>query len=119
MKTVLLVDDDQHIREVLADYLRDAGDMIVLTADSGEQALPILQSDAQVDVMVSDVLMPGMDGIELARRARALRPDMRVVMISGSWGLAQMPAGFNFLPKPFRLDALRQAIIAALAEPVG
>ena len=100
---VLMVDDDDNIVGIVGDALRDAGHD-VLTASGGAQALEILQQDPRIDALFSDVVMPGMSGIELAGRARELRPELRVLLASGyseGW-LENMPAGVEFIAKPYR-----------------
>lgn len=100
---VLMVDDDDNIVGIVSDVLRDAGHD-VLTASTGSQALQILEQDAGVDVLFSDVVMPGMSGVELATKARTMRPHLRVLLASGyseSW-LDNVPPGVDFVAKPYR-----------------
>ncbi|MDB5408613.1 MAG: histidine kinase/response regulator [Rhodospirillales bacterium] len=82
--TVLTVDDDDDVRMLVADILGDAG-FRVLTAASGEAALGLLQGDEAIDVLFTDVVMPGLSGMELARRAKRLRPTLRILVASGYW----------------------------------
>ena len=110
---VLMVDDDANIVGIVSDVLRDAGHD-VLTASNGTQALQILAEDAGVDVLFSDVVMPGMSGVDLARKAMELRPQLRVLLASGyseGW-LENVPPGIDFVAKPYRamqiLELLRE-----------
>ena len=110
---VLLVEDDDAIRNIFERALKNRG-LIVTAAASAEPALEALQSAAHFDVLVSDIMMPGVDGVELARRARLMRPDLVTVLVSG---YAEMPLhravdaqGINFLSKPFSLAELMDAI---------
>ena len=79
---VLLVDDDAIVREVLTLSLEDAG-YIVLPADSGTAALMRLESDERVDIIVSDLKMPEMDGLTLIRSAQQLQPGLPAVLLTG------------------------------------
>jgi CheY-like chemotaxis protein len=110
---VLMVDDDANIVGIVSDVLRDAGHD-VLTASNGTQALQILEEDAGVEVLFSDVVMPGMSGVDLARKALELRPQLRVLLASGyseGW-LENVPPGIGFVAKPYRamqiLELLRE-----------
>lgn len=107
--TVLLVDDDENILDVVQESLRDAGYSVV-TAANGAQALQILNEDAgRIDVVFSDISMPGgMSGIELARHAYEVRPALRVILTSGyspNW-LPEFPPNCEFLPKPYEMSDL-------------
>ena len=95
---VLVVDDDAAIRLVLADTLRDAG-FCVIEARSGTDAVSYLRSGGRVDLIFSDIQMPGsMDGLELARRLRVERPSLPVILASG--GTAGVT---TFITKPYRM----------------
>lgn len=78
--TVLVVDDDPSIRQTMETIVRTAG-MNPLTAPSGEEALQVLRR-ANVDVMLLDVQLPGMSGLELLRQLRDGNPDVGVIMVS-------------------------------------
>jgi two-component system cell cycle sensor histidine kinase/response regulator CckA len=110
---VLLVEDDHAVRTIFDRALQHRG-LRVTAAASADPALEWLQSDMHFDVLVSDIMMPGVDGVELARRARRLRPGLVTVLVSG---YAEMPLhraadaqGVNFLSKPFSLAELMDAI---------
>jgi two-component system cell cycle sensor histidine kinase/response regulator CckA len=99
---VLLVDDDDRVRPLLSQALRRAGFRV--HEASGEDAL----SDLEVSparLLLTDVVMPGMSGCELADRARRQRPGVRVVFMSGSCAIAATPE-HGFLLKPFRLSTM-------------
>jgi CheY-like chemotaxis protein len=81
-RTVLVVDDDPLVLEVTADMLEDLGCEVV-TAASGLDALERLSENANIDILVNDLNMPGMDGYELAQKAAATRPGLQVIMLSG------------------------------------
>jgi len=109
--TVLLVEDEDAVRLFSARALRNKGYKVV-EANSGEAALELLSSMGDdVDVIVTDVVMPQMDGTQLIKLVRERRPDMKVVCISGYAEESfrkrlDSTAGVHFLPKPFTLDQL-------------
>jgi CheY-like chemotaxis protein len=112
--TVLVVEDDPDVRQVTGQALETAGYRPLLAANAAD-ALRLLERQS-VDVLVSDIVMPGMSGIELARAARALRRELPVLLITGyasAQDLGEADAGLEILHKPFtpvdlcaRLDAL-------------
>jgi signal transduction histidine kinase len=112
---ILLVDDDAEVRSVALAHLEGAG-YVVLTAASGEEALETLQQHrTTVRMLVSDVSMPGMSGVELARRVHEQLPQVPILLISGySEELQGKPERGRFLPKPFSgqrlLSEVRQAL---------
>ena len=115
---VLLVDDEELFRETLAKLLRRRG-LEVATASDGESALAVVQEQAP-EVVVLDLRMPGMDGIETLRRIKRHRPDTRVVMLTGHGSVdagvdALRAAAFDFLLKPVGPDQLVEVILAAAA----
>ena len=108
---VLLVDDEAPVRDATAEMLRSLG-LTVTAAASGEEALAML--DASVDYLVTDHLMPGMRGADLARAALERRPGLKVLVVSGYAALDEIPPYLPRLAKPFRLDDLA-AGLGALA----
>ncbi|MGH6947553.1 MAG: response regulator [Kiloniellales bacterium] len=109
MANILLAEDDDSMREFLATALRRAGHE-VRTASDGMEALSALTA-GPVDLLLADVVMPGLDGIELARRAASERPGIKVMFITGFAAVAlkarnQTPAGTRVLSKPFHLKDL-------------
>ena len=109
--TVLFVDDDPYVRKILGDYLQNAG-LKVLSATNGEEALAVARNFAgDIQVLISDVMMPGMSGPELARELTQSRPGMKVLLISASAGLTPTPGeGWQFLRKPFPAQVLLEKI---------
>ncbi len=111
-RTVLLVEDDMLIRSATAEVLQEAGHVVVEAA-SAEEAMAALQT-APIDVLVTDVHLPGSSGIELATRATELRPGVRIVVASGDIAAVQgaLP-GAHLLSKPYGardvLTALHEA----------
>jgi len=114
---VLVVDDEGAIREMLARLLHKQGHSVT-TATDGLEALRRLESDEPFDLLVTDMIMPGMDGSELIAAARARRPNLAVLAISGYAGdLARrnISADVPWLQKPFSTQDLLAAIDRALA----
>ena len=108
MYRILLAEDDQVMREYLARALERSG-YSVAAVDRGTAALPLLEAEA-FDLLLTDIVMPEMDGIELARRAGEIAPDMRVMFITG-FAAVTLKAGREMpnarvLSKPFHLRDL-------------
>src|SRR3954471_13293555 len=82
----------------------------VFDAYNGHQALKLLQAHPEIEVLFADVRMPGMSGTELAEAAQRLRPDLRIVLTSGYVGQKDVPADITFVPKPWRVDAIAEAV---------
>ena len=105
-RTVLLVEDRDDVRAQIVEALRDHGCSVVASSD-GAEALASLRN-APVDMLVSDIGLPGMDGRELARRARVMFPRLPVLLITGYAGKPNealtIDAGFEILRKPFLLE---------------
>jgi CheY-like chemotaxis protein len=113
---VLIVDDDDFVREVLAAQLEAVG-FATLIASSGTEAIALLQAGEAVDVLISDLAMPGMNGIETIQRARALRPTVPCFLVTGYAGDHTAPAdagAFTLLRKPVSADTLARHIEAAV-----
>jgi len=115
---VLLVEDEDAVRK-LARITLEASGYTVIDAPDGEAALELLGEDRRFDALVTDMTMPGIDGRELAGRARAIRPDLGVVFVSGYVpDLAPLKEirGGVFLPKPFTPSELLRAVARVLAR---
>lgn len=107
---ILLVDDDALVLSSTAELIKDLGHD-VLVAASGAEALTLLGEDGRFDLMVSDVLMPSMTGVELAEAVRSLRPGLDIVLASGFAELpGHLPAQFRRLAKPYRRDELERLL---------
>ncbi|MDH7452241.1 response regulator [Luteimonas composti] len=107
-QVVLLVDDEIDIVELVGEALEDLG-FEVVTARSGVEALGQLAAGRPFDFVVTDVSMPGgVSGTDLARRARELHPQARLIVASGHprAHLPEVPVDVEFLPKPYRLGQL-------------
>lgn len=95
---LLLVDDDPLVRESLEEILAEQP-YAVITAGSGAEALDHLAACPRITLLITDIMMPGMDGLALARAARTNRPDLPVLFLSG---LRRPSAAEEFLAKPVR-----------------
>jgi two-component system cell cycle sensor histidine kinase/response regulator CckA len=118
-EVVLLVEDEDTIRELIREVLGLNG-YTVLTASTPEEAIRIATSPAPIDLLISDVIMPGMGGRELARNIREARPGIRVLFVSGYPEQAisrsgALETGVTFLQKPFTPDTLAAKVRVALA----
>lgn len=114
---VLVVEDEAFLREVVAESLQEAG-YEVIHVGNGDEGLGVLQSDAPVDVLVSDIRLPGKSGYELAAAGKSLRPDLRIVLMTGyapSLPPELKAAVHRVLQKPFRIDSLAGVVAAAVA----
>lgn len=109
---ILLVDDDDTVRVTSADMLQELG-YDVIQASGGVEALALLDDNRNVEVMVTDVRMPGMSGLELSEIAGGRFRDLKIILISGYF--LPQPIRRRFLQKPFRTCDLDRAIRAELA----
>jgi two-component system cell cycle sensor histidine kinase/response regulator CckA len=111
---VLIVDDEVGIRELVKRCLADRR-FRLLEAPGGEQALEIVGDPASLDLLITDELMPGMEGHELSRRLRAANPNLKVLYLTGHSdrlfdAKQQMWDLEAYLDKPFTAQSLNQAI---------
>jgi two-component system cell cycle sensor histidine kinase/response regulator CckA len=117
--TVLLVEDEPMVRTVAERALTRHG-YKVLTANNGEEALEIVDRGDEIALLISDVVMPLMDGPTMVREARKSRPDLPILFMSG-YAEEQLRksidiANVAFLPKPFSVKELAEAVRRALAD---
>jgi CheY-like chemotaxis protein len=115
---ILIVDDEPEVRQVLQEFLSGRG-YDVLVAESGSAALDVLGVD-QPDLVLLDVTMPGMDGVETLRRIVALQPPVPVIMVTANADIATTSkllamGAVDYIPKPFDLDYLDQAVSIQVA----
>ena len=120
-KTILVVEDAEDVRRLICSMLEQRGYAVREAAD-GREALCLLDAEGDsVDLVLTDVIMPHMDGTELARQLAEIRPHLRIVFMSGYsedpivHGLGH--AGACFLYKPFTANALVDKVQGALALP--
>jgi CheY-like chemotaxis protein len=108
---ILVVDDDPDVRQIVSEYLEFRG-YGVLQAGDGAEALEVLRDNPELRLVISDVRMRGVSGLELAARAAKDHPDVRVILISGYFQAQE--AGPRFLKKPFTMQQLDVAVQAEL-----
>jgi two-component system chemotaxis response regulator CheY len=112
---ILLVDDDPDVRSLTRTFLEHEGYSVFSSGDA-ERAMQIFRSVPQVDLLVTDVYMPGRSGVELARELKAIRSEVPVLLISGGvLEEGQETEGWSFLAKPFRLPELLATVHRILA----
>jgi CheY-like chemotaxis protein len=104
---LMIVDDDPQVRTVVAEFVQDIG-YHVIQASNGDEALALLERNPDLHMMITDIRMPGMSGIELADVATQRRRDLKVILISGYFAAQQVKR--RFLRKPFRMRDLEAAI---------
>lgn len=100
--TVLVVDDDSSVLEMLVNMLEDLG-CDVVSARSGEEALAQLGQNERISILITDINMPGMDGHELAELATRVRPNLKVLQLSGR---EPRRGGLPMIRKPFSFEDL-------------
>ena len=123
-ETILLVEDESSVRQ-LSRHLLEARGYTVIAAAHGAEALRLAETHAGViDLLLTDVVMPGMGGGQLAEVIRERRPDIKILLVSGYSGDALnrhggVTPGMNLLPKPFTVTSLAVKVREVLDEPPG
>jgi DNA-binding NtrC family response regulator len=118
MKTILLVDDEPDILKILFDILEPSGYAIVSKPDA-ESALSVIREGKQIDLMITDLRMPGMSGSELTAIVRQILPSVPIIMLTGYGSvetyLKSMSSGaFEYINKPVQAIELRRIVKKAL-----
>jgi len=116
-KTLLMVDDDPAILKLLSSFLAD--DLCVITADSGERAIEQSRNcSGQIHLLLTDITMPNMNGIDLATQIAAQRPEIKVVLMSGFSGGIPVPnQEWHYISKPFKPSQLITLVNGILSSP--
>ncbi|HUD99356.1 MAG TPA: response regulator [Bryobacteraceae bacterium] len=114
--TILFADDGSY-QELVAKLLYKCGYHVILARDGNDAIQKAREFDGVIQMLLSDVEMPGMTGIELAIQINKERPDTKILLISGlPAGMLVLNNGWQFLPKPFLSDMLRDKIRDFLSE---
>jgi DNA-binding NtrC family response regulator len=117
MKRVLVLDDERIVRELIVEILRRSGYEVV-PAEDPEVALDLVATDA-FDLLVTDVVMPGLSGLDVLERVRSLRPELPVVVVTGAGTYQTLATAVErgaaaTITKPFTHAELREAVACAL-----
>jgi len=114
---VLVVEDDPANQATMSALLTGMGHRPTV-AERGDEALQLLHSTLELDLIISDVVMPGMSGLDFARRARHARPGMPIVLVTGDSEAMEtvLASGAIALLKPYSPDTLRQVVGESLEE---
>ena len=117
--TILVVEDDAIVRMLIVDVLEEL-EFTVLEAADAEEALNTVQDgDKVIDLMMTDVGLPDMDGKQLATKVRELRPSLPILFASGYAENIDVPAGMQVIAKPFSIDQLRDKVKSMLTVASG
>jgi len=121
-RTVLLVDDEDMVMEIGCQFLDRLG-YRVETASSGQEAIDLLnQSSRNIDCMLLDLTMPGMDGLETMQQVKKIRPDLKIIIVSGYTRqqiedrFANLTPPDGFIHKPFEMKALKEILHSVMAK---
>lgn len=118
LATILVVEDEEDLRDLVVGILRESG-YRVLAAGSGSEALAIIAKDPRIDLLFTDIVMPGsLSGFALARQALSMRPDLKILFTTGYSGLAaadEVNSGSSMMSKPYRPSQLLAEVGRILA----
>ena len=112
---VLIVDDDHLVVETVKEWVLESG-RAAYSADSGIQALGILRSHPKIQVFLTDIRMPVMDGNELIRHAIKLRPDLKILVMTGNLDDVAIQDYFEIIEKPFNSERLAEVLTRACGD---
>lgn len=118
-KKVLIVDDEEGIRESLKLILSDHYDLVV--TDSGEQALRLVESDPAIGLVLMDIKMPKVSGLDVLKEMKAKRPDLNVIMVTGYKAVetasqASHLGASGYIIKPFKSEEILKTVKRNLAK---
>lgn len=113
--TILVVEDDAIVRMLIVDVLEELEFQVLEAADAEEALKVVKDSNNVINLMMTDVGLPDMDGKQLATKVRELRPDLPILFASGYAESIDVPEGMHVIGKPFSIDQLRDKVKAILA----
>lgn len=113
--TILVVEDDAIVRMLIVDVLEELEFQVLEAADAEEALKVVKDSNNVINLMMTDVGLPDMDGKQLATKVRELRPDLPILFASGYADSIDVPAGMHVIGKPFSIDQLRDKVKVILA----
>jgi DNA-binding NtrC family response regulator len=121
-KSILIVDDDEFICQSTARALSNS--YMIFTASNGQEAMDVLTTNKDIELILTDIFMPEMDGIELLKNIRSSSNNIAVIMMTGHSNIemlyeAKRHGADDFLPKPVDLDRLELSIKKALLNPTN
>ncbi|TFY94235.1 response regulator [Pseudomonas nabeulensis] len=108
--TILVVEDDAIVRMLIVDVLEELEFSVLEAADAEEALVMVKQVDQVIDLMMTDVGLPDMDGKQLATLVRELRPALPILFASGYAENIDVPVGMQVIAKPFSIDQLRDKV---------
>lgn len=112
--TILVVEDDAIVRMLIVDVLEELEFSVVEAADAEEALELVRNTDQVIDLMMTDVGLPQMDGKQLATKVRVLRPALPILFASGYAENIDVPTGMQVIAKPFSIDQLRDKVKSML-----
>ena len=120
-KTILVVEDETFVRQVASEILESAGYFVLQASNATDAMAAFQQLEGRIDVLLTDVVMPGKNGGELARELRATCPAVRTIFMSGYTDNAVLRQGLQeqnsfYLAKPFSMDRLTTKVREVLEE---
>lgn len=119
---ILVIDDDPNIVEMVVDYFAGAG-YEVIAAHHGADGLMLAEQE-RPDVVLCDIRMPGLSGVEVLQQLKLRRRELPVIIVSGAGDALQAKrclarGAFDYVPKPFNWEYLNRCVTAALSNPLG
>ncbi len=120
-RTILVIEDEMMVQMLVVDVLSDLG-FLALEAKDANTALPILQSDRAIDLLITDIGLPGMSGWDLAKLARETRPALKILFLTGyessEGGEFERGGLQDIMVKPFDMADFEAKVLAMLSPPV-
>lgn len=120
IQTILLVDDETDLRDTYAELLKDLGYRVRSEPD-GLSALAFVKQGTRIDLVITDYIMPNMNGLMFIKSLRAMRPMVPVIMLTAfttmeNYSRARQLGAFEYVEKPVRMDEFKRVVAAALEQ---